>query len=45
VDAGADAELDLYPDADHIWLGFPEAAQQALDRTVDLLRRQLRVPR
>jgi acetyl esterase/lipase len=39
VEAGVEAELDLYEDADHMWLGAPEAAQQAVGRTVDVLRR------
>ena len=26
VEAGAEVELDLYEDADHMWLGSPEAA-------------------
>ena len=41
VEAGVDVELDLYEDADHMWMGSPEAAQKALDRTVDELRRRL----
>jgi acetyl esterase/lipase len=41
VEAGVEAELDLYEGADHMWLGSPAAAQQALDRTVDVLRRRL----
>jgi acetyl esterase/lipase len=45
VEAGVEAELDLYPDADHMWRGAPEAAAQAFDRTVDVLRRRLGVPR
>jgi acetyl esterase/lipase len=40
VEAGVEAELDVYEGADHMWLGSPEAAQQALDRTVDVLRRR-----
>ena len=44
VEAGVDVELDLYEDADHMWLRSPEAAQQALDRTVDVLRRRLGAP-
>jgi acetyl esterase/lipase len=43
VDAGAEAEIDLYEDADHMWLGSPEAARQALDRTTDYLRHHLGV--
>jgi acetyl esterase/lipase len=45
VEAGVEAELDLYPDADHMWRGSPEAAAQAFDRTVDVLRRRLGIPR
>jgi acetyl esterase/lipase len=45
VEAGAEAELDLHPDADHMWRGAPEAAALAFDRTVDVLRRRLGVPR
>ena len=45
VEAGVEAELDLYPDADHMWRGAPDAAAQALDRAVDVLRRRLGVPR
>jgi len=45
VEAGVEAELGLYEDADHMWLGAPDAAQQALDRTVDVLRRRLGVRR
>ena len=41
VEAGARAELYLYEDADHMWLGSPDAAEQALDRTIDHLRRLL----
>jgi len=43
VEAGARAELYLYEDVDHMWLGSPEAAEQALDRTTDYLRRLLQV--
>ena len=45
VEAGVEAELDLYEDADHMWRGSPEAAAQAFDRTVDVLRRRLGVRR
>jgi acetyl esterase/lipase len=45
VEAGVEAELDLYEDADHMWRGAPQAAEQAFDRTVDVLRRRLGVPR
>jgi acetyl esterase/lipase len=41
AEAGAEAELYLYEDADHMWLSSPDAAQQALDRTIDELRRRL----
>ena len=37
VAAGADAQLHLYDDADHMWLGSPEAAADALQRTIAFL--------
>jgi acetyl esterase/lipase len=40
VEAGVEAELDIYEDADHMWLGSAEAPGRALDRTVDVLRRR-----
>ena len=40
VESGVEAELDLYEDADHMWLGSTEAAHQAVDRTIDVLRRR-----
>lgn len=40
LEAGAEVELDLVEGADHMWLGSPEAARQAVDRTVDVLRRR-----
>jgi acetyl esterase/lipase len=40
VEAGVEVELDVLADADHMWLGSPEAARQAVDRTVDVLRRR-----
>jgi acetyl esterase/lipase len=40
LEDGVEVELDVYEDADHMWLGSPEAARQALDRTVDVLRRR-----
>jgi acetyl esterase/lipase len=40
LEAGVEVELDVYEDAEHMWLGAPEAARQALDRTVDVLRRR-----
>jgi acetyl esterase/lipase len=43
VEAGADAraEIALFEDADHMWLGAPGAARQALQRTTEFLWRQL----
>ena len=41
LEAGVEVEFDAYEDADHMWLGTPEAAQQALDRTIDVLSRRL----
>jgi acetyl esterase/lipase len=41
LEAGVEVELDVYEDADHMWAGSPEAAAQALDRTIDVLRRRL----
>jgi acetyl esterase/lipase len=40
VEAGVEVELDVYEDADHMWLGSPEAARQAMARTIDVLRRR-----
>ncbi|MGY1651007.1 alpha/beta hydrolase fold domain-containing protein [Geodermatophilus sp. SYSU D01119] len=39
--AGADVALHTYDGADHMWLGTPEAATDALDRTVAFLRARL----
>ena len=41
VQAGVEADLELYEGADHMWLGSPEAPQKAVDRTIDFLRRTL----
>jgi dipeptidyl aminopeptidase/acylaminoacyl peptidase len=41
VEAGVEVELGLYEGADHMWLGSPDAAEQALTRTIDVLRRRL----
>jgi len=41
VEAGVEAELYLYEDADHMWLGSADAASDALTRTVDFLRKHL----
>ena len=35
--AGAVVEVETYPGADHMWHGAPEAAEQALSRTVAFL--------
>jgi acetyl esterase/lipase len=35
--AGAAAELVTYEGADHMWLGSPAAAEEALERTIDFL--------
>lgn len=40
VEAGVEVELDVYEGADHMWRGSDEAPRQALDRTVDVLRRR-----
>ncbi|RBY75455.1 alpha/beta hydrolase [Geodermatophilus sp. TF02-6] len=40
-EAGVDVELHTHPDADHMWLGAPDAAADALERTVAFLRRHL----
>jgi acetyl esterase/lipase len=39
--AGADVALHTYDGADHMWRGAPEAAADALDRTVAFLRARL----
>ncbi|MCZ2815931.1 alpha/beta hydrolase [Modestobacter sp. VKM Ac-2984] len=39
--AGTDVELHTYDGADHMWLGTPEVATDALDRTITFLRRHL----
>jgi acetyl esterase/lipase len=41
VRAGVEVELEFYEGADHMWNGSPKAPQQALDRTIDFLRRIL----
>jgi acetyl esterase/lipase len=45
VEAGVEAELDIYEDADHMWLGSADSAQKALDRTIDVLRRRFGLKR
>lgn len=37
--AGTGVELHLYDGADHMWLGAPDAAADALERTIAFLRR------
>jgi acetyl esterase/lipase len=39
--AGVDVGLHTYPGADHMWSGSPDAARDALDRTIEHLRRHL----
>jgi acetyl esterase/lipase len=39
--AGADAELHTYDGADHMWLGAPDAARDALTRTIAFLTARL----
>ncbi|NYJ08555.1 alpha/beta hydrolase fold domain-containing protein [Petropleomorpha daqingensis] len=45
VEGGVEAELDLYEGADHMWFGSTEAPVQALDRTIDVLRRRFGLKR
>jgi acetyl esterase/lipase len=40
-EAGADVQLHVYDNADHMWRGAPEVAEDALDRTIAFLRRHL----
>ncbi|MGY1625169.1 alpha/beta hydrolase fold domain-containing protein [Geodermatophilus sp. SYSU D00965] len=40
-DAGAHVTLSTSPGADHMWLGAPDAARDALDRTLAFLRSHL----
>ena len=39
--AGNSVELKTYSGADHMWRGAPEVPADALDRTIDFLRRML----
>ena len=41
LEAGVEVEFDAFAGADHMWLGSPEAARQALARTIDVLSRRL----
>jgi acetyl esterase/lipase len=41
VRAGAEAELVVYSGADHMWLGSPDAAADARNRTIAFLRHHL----
>jgi acetyl esterase/lipase len=45
VEAGVEVELDLYEGADHMWLGSADAAEQAVERTADVLRRRFGLTR
>ena len=38
---GAEVAFDRFPGADHMWLGSPDAASAALDRSVEFLQRRL----
>ncbi|GAA5037265.1 alpha/beta hydrolase [Thermocatellispora tengchongensis] len=40
-DAGADVRLHVYDGADHMWHGAPDAAYDALERTIAFLRERL----
>jgi dipeptidyl aminopeptidase/acylaminoacyl peptidase len=37
---GGSAELHLYDGADHMWLGAPDAAEDAVSRTITFVHRQ-----
>lgn len=41
VQAGNSVEFETYAGSDHMWRGAPAAAADALDRTIDFLRRML----
>ena len=41
LEAGAAVELHTYPGADHMWLGTPDVADDALTRTIGFLQRVL----
>jgi acetyl esterase/lipase len=43
--AGTEVEFDVYDGADHMWLGSPDAADRALERTIDFLDRHLKPDR
>jgi acetyl esterase/lipase len=45
VEAGVEVELDVYEDAEHMWLGSAEAPERAVDRTIDVLRRRFGLKR
>jgi acetyl esterase/lipase len=38
--AGNQVEFEVYDGADHMWLGAPDAAAQAVDRTIEFLHRK-----
>ena len=42
VQAGNFVEFETYAGSDHMWRGAPAAAADALERTIDFLRRMLR---
>jgi acetyl esterase/lipase len=42
VPAGNSVEFETYAGSDHMWRGAPEAAADALERTVHFLRRMVR---
>ena len=42
--AGADAQMHLYEGANHMWLGAPDAAADAVPRTIEFLQRQFLIP-
>jgi acetyl esterase/lipase len=44
VGAGVDVALHTYPGADHLWLGSPDVAADALRRTTAFLQDRLRAP-
>jgi acetyl esterase/lipase len=44
-EVGTEVELHRYDDADHMWLGSPAAAEDALDRTIAFLATRLGMPR
>ena len=41
AEAGVEVDLETYDGADHMWLGSPGAAEQAFERTIEFLQRQV----